>query len=117
MAELLEPRTLEPITRVGAGWTAALTLANVATFAAFFGPLQVLLAASAAFPDPRHVETVSGIALPLKRVPGFRQIQVSRRIMTRSGWPCAVVETVLPKDIQPRFAQSSCSVLCCRFVM
>ena len=35
--------TTSPATRVPAGWVAVLTLANIATFVAFFGPLQVLL--------------------------------------------------------------------------
>jgi MFS family permease len=61
MAEVLAQRTLEPTTRVGAGWTATLTLANIATFAAFFGPLQVLLAQQAQEVAPGSKESVLGL--------------------------------------------------------
>ncbi|KUM80328.1 MFS transporter [Streptomyces curacoi] len=38
----------EPVDRVGRGWTAALSLANVAIWVGWYGPLQILLAQQAA---------------------------------------------------------------------
>jgi MHS family alpha-ketoglutarate permease-like MFS transporter len=37
----------EPVERVGGGWTAALSLANVAIWVGWYGPLQILLARQA----------------------------------------------------------------------
>ncbi len=53
--------TTTPTTRVGPGWVAALGLANLGAFAAFFGPLQVLLAQQAEALDPANKETVLGL--------------------------------------------------------
>jgi hypothetical protein len=40
-----QPEALtEPVVRVRAGWTAGVVLANVGVFAAWLGPIQVLLA-------------------------------------------------------------------------
>ena len=42
----------EPVSRVTPGWTAALTLANLGLFMAYFGPLAVLL--------PNQVQAIAG---------------------------------------------------------
>ena len=52
---------VEPTTPVRAPWVAALSLANLAAFAAFFGPLQVLLAQQAEDVSPGHKEALLGL--------------------------------------------------------
>ena len=62
MAELLRPDAPpEPTTPVGRSWITALTLANVGAFAAFFGPLQVLLAQQAQEISPESKEALLGL--------------------------------------------------------
>lgn len=58
-AAVQEP--VEPVERVGRGWTAALAAANIAVFAAFFGPIQVLLAQHAESVAPGNKELVFGV--------------------------------------------------------
>ncbi len=50
------PVATEPTVAVGRGWITALTLVNLAAFAAFFGPLQVLLAQQAEELSPHGKE-------------------------------------------------------------
>ncbi|MFK4088307.1 MFS transporter [Kribbella sp. NPDC020789] len=51
----------EPTVRVRAGWTAAVVLANVGVFAAWFGPIQVLLAKQSEAVAPGDKEFVFGL--------------------------------------------------------
>src|SRR5687768_3290065 len=51
----------EPVARVRAGWTAAVVLANVGVFAAWFGPIQVLLAKQSEAVAPGNKEFVFGL--------------------------------------------------------
>ncbi|GAB3936921.1 MFS transporter [Kribbella albertanoniae] len=51
----------EPTVRVRAGWTAAVVLANVGVFAAWFGPIQVLLAKQSEAVAPGNKEFVFGL--------------------------------------------------------
>jgi MFS family permease len=60
----MQPETValaEPVRRVGPGWTATLTLANIGVFAAFFGPIQVLLAQQSEHIAPSHKELIFGL--------------------------------------------------------
>jgi len=62
MAEVLPVQASEePTVAVGRGWITALTLANVGAFAAFFGPLQVLLAQQAEAVSPHSKEALLGL--------------------------------------------------------
>jgi MFS family permease len=51
----------EPTVRVRAGWTAAVVLANVGVFAAWLGPIQVLLAKQSESVAPGNKEFVFGL--------------------------------------------------------
>ncbi|TDW19204.1 MFS transporter [Kribbella kalugense] len=51
----------EPTVRVRAGWTAAVVLANVGVFAAWLGPIQVLLAQQSEAVAPGNKEFVFGL--------------------------------------------------------
>lgn len=51
----------EPTVRVRAGWTAAVVLANVGVFAAWLGPIQVLLAKQSESVAPSNKEFVFGL--------------------------------------------------------
>ncbi|MCK2245149.1 MULTISPECIES: MFS transporter [unclassified Crossiella] len=57
--------TLAPRRRVGGGWIGLLTLANVGVWAAFFGPLNLLLGQQAALFSPDHKETVLALVTGL----------------------------------------------------
>ena len=52
----------EPVGRVRPGWVAAVALTNLGINAAFFGPLQVLLAQQSQAFDPAHKEAVLALA-------------------------------------------------------
>ncbi|GAA1939758.1 MFS transporter [Nocardioides marmoribigeumensis] len=54
-------RPWEPSTPVRAGWVSLLAVANLAVFAAFFGPLQVLLAQQAEDLSPGSKEATLGL--------------------------------------------------------
>lgn len=57
-----EPAALaEPAVRVRGGWTAAVVLANVGVFAAWLGPIQVLLAKQSEAVAPGNKEFVFGL--------------------------------------------------------
>jgi MFS family permease len=51
----------EPVVRVRGGWTAAVVLANVGVFAAWLGPIQVLLAKQSEAVAPGNKEFVFGL--------------------------------------------------------
>lgn len=61
MSTSLIARDQEPTAPVRRGWVAALSLANVAVFVAFFGPLQVLLAEQAQDISPDRKEALLGL--------------------------------------------------------
>ncbi|NKX54680.1 MFS transporter [Arthrobacter mobilis] len=56
------PALREPVERVRAGWISAVILANLGINAAFFGPLQVLLAQQSQYFDPVNKEAVLALA-------------------------------------------------------
>jgi MFS family permease len=55
----------EPADRVARGWVARMTVASIGLWAAFFGPIQVLLAQQAAALAPDHKEAVFGLVTGL----------------------------------------------------
>ncbi len=57
----MSARTAEPVDRVRLPWVLTVTLVNLGTFAAFFGPLQALLPAQAKAFDPDNKETVLAV--------------------------------------------------------
>lgn len=57
----MSARTAEPVDRVRLPWVLTVTLVNLGTFAAFFGPLQALLPAQAKAFDPANKETVLAV--------------------------------------------------------
>lgn len=81
--------TPTPMQRVPAGWVAVLTLANIATFVAFFGPLQVLLPLQAEELSPTGKETtlalVTGIGAVVSMVANPLFGALSDRTRSRFG--------------------------------
>ncbi|MEV0802576.1 MFS transporter [Kribbella sp. NPDC050281] len=79
----------EPTVRVRAGWTSAVVLANVGVFAAWLGPIQVLLAQQSEAVAPGNKEFVFGLvtgvgaAVSVVANPAFGAI--SDRTMSRHG--------------------------------
>jgi MFS family permease len=79
----------EPTERVRAGWTSAVVLANVGVFAAWLGPIQVLLAQQSEAVAPGNKEFVFGLvtgvgaAVSVVANPAFGAI--SDRTMSRHG--------------------------------
>ena len=57
----VQARSAEPVDRVRMPWVLTVTLVNLGTFAAFFGPLQALLPAQAKAFDPDNKETVLAV--------------------------------------------------------
>lgn len=57
----MSARTADPVDRVRLPWVLTVTLVNLGTFAAFFGPLQALLPAQAKAFDPENKETVLAV--------------------------------------------------------
>jgi MFS family permease len=55
------PALVDPVVRVRGGWTAAVVLANVGVFAAWLGPIQVLLAQQSEAVAPGNKEVVLGL--------------------------------------------------------
>lgn len=54
--------TAEPVERVSRGWILVVTLVNLGTFVAFFGPIQVLLATQAEAFNPDRKEAILALA-------------------------------------------------------
>jgi len=55
----------EPLEPVGRAWVVWLSLASIAVWAGFFGPIQVLLAQQAESVDAAHKETVLALVTGL----------------------------------------------------
>lgn len=81
--------TAAPAVRVPAGWVAVLTLANIATFVAFFGPLQVLLPLRAEEISPTGKEAtlalVTGVGAAVSMVANPLFGALSDRTRSRFG--------------------------------
>ncbi|GAA3097407.1 MFS family permease [Kribbella aluminosa] len=96
-----EPRVaaalVEPTARVRGGWTAAVVLANVGVFAAWLGPIQVLLAKQSEAVAPGNKEFVFGLvtgvgaAVSVVANPAFGAIsdRTSSRFGRRVPWVVA----------------------------
>ncbi|MFG1910751.1 MFS transporter [Kribbella sp. NPDC048928] len=93
-----EPAALaEPVVRVRGGWTAAVVLANVGVFAAWLGPIQVLLAKQSEAVAPGNKEFVFGLvtgvgaAVSVVANPAFGAIsdRTTSRLGRRVPWVVA----------------------------
>ncbi|NKX50360.1 MFS transporter, partial [Arthrobacter deserti] len=84
----------DPAGRAGAGWVAAGALTNLGINAAFFGPLQVLLAQQSQAFDPAHKEAVlalatgfgAAVSLVANPVAGALSDRTTSRLGRRGPW-------------------------------